>query len=105
MFATMSCFSESLVLSPCKEINDAAATSSFVLTRNVEYVTFLHYNILDYYATLNCHQNLDIFSWKILGIKPMGLSTPLADYKTINYSETSTFTKTLRWSSWKIERN
>ena len=74
MFVTMSCLSESSDFSPCKEINDAAATSSLMLTT---YWESLYFEIM----THNYHQSLAIILFgELLEINPISISATFVDY-------------------------
>ena len=79
MFVTMPCLSESSMLSPCKEINDAATEYSLLLTTNLE-------SLSSEINTRNYHQSLAmIWCEKWLDINPMSLSATLAYYKNQYY--------------------
>ena len=76
MFVNMSCFSKSPILLSCKEINDAAAKNSLILTTNCNY-------IFDKMKP-NYHQILAIILFKILlVIISIILSATLEEYKSI----------------------
>ena len=92
MFVTMSCLSEYKLLSPCKESNDAAATSSFLLKTNGEYVscnitiswTFLKYQ--NFNKTLRClfwKKCKRSTKWELVPLWPNIIPTTVLKHHTV----------------------